>query len=62
MIPESLRAVEAAADKRHQSITGRRAMPHTRCGICDEPLDVGERGVYVDDERCHAHCARGADA
>jgi hypothetical protein len=31
--------------------------PHLRCGICDEPFEVGEKVVYVDDERCHRECA-----
>ena len=36
----------------------RRESPHLRCGLCDEPFEVGERTVYVDDERCHRACAK----
>lgn len=36
----------------------RARVPHLRCGICDQPLGDEPR-VTVDDERCHADCARG---
>lgn len=37
----------------------RRDVPHTRCGICDQPFESGDDAIYVDDERCHLACARG---
>lgn len=32
--------------------------PSLRCGLCDEPFEVGEKGRLVEDERCHVDCAR----
>jgi len=27
-----------------------------RCGVCDEPIHVGDSATYVDDEIAHAAC------
>lgn len=38
----------------------RQHSPHLRCGICQEVFEVGERTVYLDDERVHPDCEAAA--
>lgn len=38
----------------------RKHSPHLRCGICQEVFEVGERTVYLDDERVHLECKDAA--
>lgn len=32
----------------------------TRCGLCDDDIEVGELACYCDDEVCHIDCAEDA--
>ena len=34
------------------------AAHESTCGICEETIEEGDEGAYVDDEACHASCAR----
>ena len=42
-------------------MTLRHKAPHLRCGCCDEPIEAGPARAharYLEDELCHAECAR----
>ena len=30
------------------------------CGLCEERIEEGDEAAYVDNEACHADCARDA--